>query len=974
MDLVSFGKWNQKKLHLTNGLNTFYGPNESGKSTLRMFLTYVFFGLKADERERYRSKLDGQLGGRVVLEEDGEEWTFERFSHKQNGHRVVYKQGEVSNEDRVKQLLKGLDRFLLESIFSFQDRDLQTIRQYQTDDIGKLLFNIGLTGSERISELESKLDNHSDDLFKKQGKKPELNQKLTELKQLDTRISEANEREHEHHTLYQEVTGLEKQIEQLKVDEQQLLQDIRHHEKLLQSKSSIVNYQLLQNKIQKLKFVYNFPRDGRKRFEELMEKRQSFDKEHNVLTSTIQNLENQLTDLKTKSQYENWSINLTECKELLNRVQRAQSNVEKLKKEQQQLTFEFNKIQDDLGLTFEAEEMKELSLGHYTKETWRRIANQWEDLQSKVSSLNKQYRAKQEELNQEEQQKEELQQQMLSETEEEKLQERLDDLRLSEQKELLKEQFRDQLRHQQNSLSHVKQFFNMAKVGIPVTLILAFIINGVFNGFTSGVSYGLGAFGLIVSIISIMLIQKQQQKLNNMSHGQEEANSYDEQQLMTVKQKLNKQKQDQNKLDEIVKRIYVIESNRSDIKTDLDHTKEQLSELEKQIDQEIEKFPFLSQYELYFWPNVHEQLLQGKSVSEQLIQKEIELDSQKEILHHDEQQLKELYTLYEPNTSSDQLDILSNVMQDRLEQEEKWQREIEQKQQWIEDYHQELKQIKAAQEPYEQSLNQLYRQASVDNENEFRRQLQHYEEYLNLNEQLDQTYQLIYEIFQEKTDQILKKSYDWDELEAWLSDKQNQQSTTEQTLENHRQKLSEKRAQIKNLEEDGILSDLVHERSQLEEEIYELAKKWAVSKTAQGFIRDTKYRYQNVYLPDIMEQTKKYFDKLTDGHYQNLSFTQDETILVQHVNGDWFNLNQLSEGTADQLYISLRFALNDSLKRLINVPFILDDAFVHFDENRKEQVLDQLRRLSHDQQMLYFTCYEKDLEHLEGEMLQLNVS
>ncbi|WP_054754948.1 ATP-binding protein [Piscibacillus salipiscarius] len=66
--------------------------------------------------------------------------------------------------------------------------------------------------------------------------------------------------------------------------------------------------------------------------------------------------------------------------------------------------------------------------------------------------------------------------------------------------------------------------------------------------------------------------------------------------------------------------------------------------------------------------------------------------------------------------------------------------------------------------------------------------------------------------------------------------------------------------------------------------------------------------------------------------------------MVKSTSGLWFDVSQLSEGTADQLYIALRFALNDSLSTYVHLPFILDDAFVHFDQSRKEQVLKLIRK------------------------------
>ncbi len=45
----------------------------------------------------------------------------------------------------------------------------------------------------------------------------------------------------------------------------------------------------------------------------------------------------------------------------------------------------------------------------------------------------------------------------------------------------------------------------------------------------------------------------------------------------------------------------------------------------------------------------------------------------------------------------------------------------------------------------------------------------------------------------------------------------------------------------------------------IESEVVKLAKEWAVKKVAYSTLKETKNRYQNVYLPDIMEKLVNIF-------------------------------------------------------------------------------------------------------------------
>lgn len=44
LNIISFGKFKDKKITLSNGLNIIYGENETGKTTIHKFIEGMFFG------------------------------------------------------------------------------------------------------------------------------------------------------------------------------------------------------------------------------------------------------------------------------------------------------------------------------------------------------------------------------------------------------------------------------------------------------------------------------------------------------------------------------------------------------------------------------------------------------------------------------------------------------------------------------------------------------------------------------------------------------------------------------------------------------------------------------------------------------------------------------------------------------------------------------------------------------------------
>ena len=79
------------------------------------------------------------------------------------------------------------------------------------------------------------------------------------------------------------------------------------------------------------------------------------------------------------------------------------------------------------------------------------------------------------------------------------------------------------------------------------------------------------------------------------------------------------------------------------------------------------------------------------------------------------------------------------------------------------------------------------------------------------------------------------------------------------------------------------------------------------------------------------------------------------------------SIQLLSQGAADQLYLSVRLAICDMvLPRDKAVPLILDDALVSFDNDRLHAALDYLLRESEKRQILLFTCQGREADYLTG--------
>ena len=68
--------------------------------------------------------------------------------------------------------------------------------------------------------------------------------------------------------------------------------------------------------------------------------------------------------------------------------------------------------------------------------------------------------------------------------------------------------------------------------------------------------------------------------------------------------------------------------------------------------------------------------------------------------------------------------------------------------------------------------------------------------------------------------------------------------------------------------------------------------------------------------------------------------------------------SQLSRGTTEQLYLSIRLGLAQELaRRGVALPLVMDDVLVHFDPERARGMAEVLGVFAREHQVLFFTCH-----------------
>ena len=98
----------------------------------------------------------------------------------------------------------------------------------------------------------------------------------------------------------------------------------------------------------------------------------------------------------------------------------------------------------------------------------------------------------------------------------------------------------------------------------------------------------------------------------------------------------------------------------------------------------------------------------------------------------------------------------------------------------------------------------------------------------------------------------------------------------------------------------------------------------------------------------------------------------DEKLNMKIVKGsDFVPMEYLSTGTMEQLYLALRLVAADLLLKDKEMPLILDDAFVYYDDDRLEETICELAART-SRQILIFTCHNRERRVLDKHQIPYN--
>lgn len=983
IQIYGYGKLTDFKLEGIQSLQVIYGENEAGKSTIMSFIHSVLFGFPAKTQSelRYEPKEGAKYGGRITaVFPDRGKAVIERVKGKASGDvSVLLEDGTRGGEDLLSGLLHHIDKNLYQSIFSFNIHGLQSVNQMKGEDLGRYLFSAGSLGTDHLVSAENILQKELESRFKPNGKKPALNVKLNEMKQLHRDLKKAEQNNEHYWILLQEKDSIANDLQRIQHELEQ------YQQKLSRLKEWKEFYPLLAEEQELIKERGRFgdmpfPANGLALLEKLESLIKPLEGRRASLESRISILEQELESSQPDHLLLKHEPQINAAVEGLPLLDRLIQEEKELSIKLGNISEEIINLQERLHLQIDEQQLEQADTSVFMKEKINAVNSRRNHLQAMKLELDGRFNDERSALENTEQKIGELTGLLLTEDERAAVRETLSftankhniEKELQDTQERLqflqKTEKKEQEKRQQKAYREKRQLLFLG------VLFAAFAGWGIFSQLW--VIAGAGLIGVAFCIAGVnkkepkgedsfikdeikALSEKEQSLLEKLKHpdiqhaasleAQLKKDSERQNQLIQLQFQLE---QTNEKYEKVINSFEKWEKESAELESELLQLGKQLllpSEIAKNYLSEafslIEKLKVLTREKKYI---LERKASAGKGINEKL------------------QTFQKLKTLL--NSEPGNVQEIGYQLKKRLKEEMEKQIKQGEREAKLQELKLELSTVLAELSHFQNECKNLFSSAGTDNSDEYREKAAEAQKLAELEEQIKQVRkQMILNSFSQEE---IGKYSNVTKPEAEIQAVSEKAAQLKESIPGLQSKLAEVKHEIGILEEGGTYAELLHKFALLKSEFEAEAREWAKYAAAKDILDRTIRSFKNERLPKMLDKAEHYLSYLTNGRYVRI-FPKEEGsgFLIESRTGAVFEAKELSQATAEQIYVSFRLALAMTIYGKYPFPIIIDDSFVNFDHVRTARMIGLLKNLK-GRQILFFTCHKHLLPHFQEEQIQ----
>lgn len=252
LELVGFGKFRERTIDLTSGLNLIEGPNEAGKSTIQSFITGMFYGFfqpgtkrrsYTPHRDKYRPWDQGSYRGVLVCKNEERSWRIERCFDKDNETVNVYDDqtgddltldfpyNPVTRQPQVGEKLLGLSKTAFNNTANIAQMTCASVSREAdfSAEVNDKLLSVMKTAdaSLSLSTVIHELDSRIEQIGSPKKSKTPYGQACQLKKELEEELEESGKNQKDYQQLCTQMDRLAEQTAQLQKEKELLETQIR---------------------------------------------------------------------------------------------------------------------------------------------------------------------------------------------------------------------------------------------------------------------------------------------------------------------------------------------------------------------------------------------------------------------------------------------------------------------------------------------------------------------------------------------------------------------------------------------------------------------------------------------------------------------------------------------------------------------------------------------------------------------------
>ncbi|UUX33940.1 ATP-binding protein [Fundicoccus culcitae] len=915
LDIYGYGKWVNQRFEINEHLQLFYGKNEAGKSTLQSFIRSILFGFptrrrKVNQVNRYEPHHSDVYGGRIRLIDTqfGTVWV-ERTSKI---FRVYQEDGTELDPSTLDQILGGLDETLFDNFYAFNLQNLQELSNIDADQLSDYFLSIGTVGSDKFLQIAKTFEKQTDDLYRPQASNRPLNQLLNEYDSLAARLEAVMKNMSRYNTLVEQQKEQESIVNEINQEINQIEQDNRALDKLLGRYDIFIKDKTVMRELDEL--IYTpIEKEAVNELEDSLRINQQNQASIIQLKERITHYNEEINTLTRlnwamnhQSERRQWKVDAQKIKDVQSKLEQTLERIEEQNQMMLQLAERGQFYPAKITQSTEYDEKLEEGLG---------IQANIEELKTQRESVHGERKAFLDHRKDQQNYTAIVRSQAA----------KLENQRINDEAKLM----------EQTSLKNYFLGFIFILVGIFVVLLNFNSSNNMYM-IIGGI---LAVIGVVMSLIvffkhrQLFKAFKESPVVTKIAELREQENQY--------KDQSNQLGIQINHRDEIIRQIDAeIENNIRDQKRWLvdigfyptadseiilktNPVKQYFEAKEKRALLEVEKDKLTEQTEN--WKMTIAELLKRFPTKDESI---------RSLIRHVE----------DVEVSLSRTEERGNIIREKINSAENS----------IKEFEESIKQTNV-------KIQTILEASDSKNEMEFHQKVEVNQRIAEL-ETKHKLYQEQMVGYEEALENVTNKQA----LTLMMQKLDVQLTEAKERLTPHQNERANLTVEIQQLEQDGSSQELSQELENKKAEIKAMITDWGRKRIAMNLIHLTLRQGLENPVPEMNELANEIFAKLNYGRYTQIKLNK-KGIKVKQFSDILFEPHELSQGTLEQLYVALRLAFVRSASGMVEMPIIIDDAFVNFDEFRKTSMYQVLEKVSEETQVLFFTFDQQAKDSFKDE-------